>query len=292
MKEIITWLIHIEQMAHDFYKTTSVLFRNDEKLSTFLNQLSEDEAWHSQVMSDIDKYLQDNDEHTCFLTLGSGTKEQIESNFAKCWEMITSGNLTKEALSQCIAEVEFSEWNTVFLFVVNALKDRKKEFIRVAAKIQQHKNDIEKFLSPLPNNQQYLEIIRRLPPVWQPRILVVDDSAPIAELIRDMLSSEGIVELARNGTEGVKKTRDNYFDIIISAIDMHAMDGIEFYQEVARRYPNIGRRFIFHTGVSSSEYTGFFTENNLRYIIKPARMDKVKQTVADIIKNFKTSLKF
>lgn len=292
MKEIITWLIHIEQMAHDFYKAATALLPNEKELTIFLNRLSEDEAWHTKVMSSIDKYLQDNDEHTRFLTLDSDTQERIENNFAKCREMMASGNLTKESLAQCIAEIEFSEWNAIFLFVVNALKDRKKEFIYVAAKIQQHKNDIEKFLSTLPDNQQYLEIIRQLPPVWKPRILVVDDSAPIAELIRDMLSSEGTVELAKNGTEGVKKTRDNYFDVIISDIDMLAMDGIEFYQEVARQYPNIGRRFIFHTGVSSAEYTAFFTENNLRYIIKPARVDKIKQTVADIIKNFKTSLKF
>ena len=59
------------------------------------------------------------------------------------------------------------------------------------------------------------------------RILVVEDEPVIRELVRSMLSDEGVeVECASNGAEGLKLARTSRFDLILLDVVLPLMDGI------------------------------------------------------------------
>ena len=62
----------------------------------------------------------------------------------------------------------------------------------------------------------------------KPRILIVDDSNVIRSSVKRLLQplNSRIVE-ANNGQEGLKQALENNFDLIISDVDMPAMNGIE-----------------------------------------------------------------
>ena len=64
-----------------------------------------------------------------------------------------------------------------------------------------------------------------------PRILVVDDSAAIRELLRFVLEGEGyeVIEAA-DGAEGLQRYQAAPTDLVITDLKMPGMDGLELLQ--------------------------------------------------------------
>lgn len=284
MKEIIEYLLKIEKTAGDIYRDASVFFQHDKEFARFLSLLAEDEADHfDAIVSADESFVGNADKVPAFISLNSTTKQKIERPFIEAREKLLSGDLTKDAMISCIVEVEFSEWNHIFLYFVNMLRDSSWEFQRLAAVIQRHKERIEAYLESLPGGHKHLEKIRQLPGVWQQRILVIEDDAAIAALLSVILAREGIVERAENAEEGLRKMSKQYFDIIISDFDMPAVSRMELYEQAAKKDSSIRERFLLFTGHLTSENLAFFAKHSLRYMTKPAELNEIKMAVRDIM---------
>ncbi|MDZ4071762.1 MAG: sigma-54 dependent transcriptional regulator [Sediminibacterium sp.] len=66
-----------------------------------------------------------------------------------------------------------------------------------------------------------------------PTILIIDDERAIRNVLKDILSNEGLkVEEAADGEEGWKKFQAGSFDVVLCDIKMPKLDGIEFLQKV------------------------------------------------------------
>jgi CheY-like chemotaxis protein len=285
VREVIEYLLKIEKMAGDMYKDAAVFFEHDKEFARFLSLLAEDEASHFNAMAGAEKFFAGmTEEAHAVISLDRATKRKIERPFMEIGEKLVGGNLTKEAMISSIVTAEFSEWNHVFLYVVNTFRNSSLEFQRLAAKIHEHKKGIEIFLESLPDGQKHLEKIRRLPGTWRERILIVEDNPAIAELLSVLLAEEGMVETAENGQEGLRKTGEEYFDVIVSDVDMPIMSGIEFYEKAAKRDTSIGKRFLFFTGHPTPENIAFFTKYHLRYMTKPANIDEIRTTVREFMR--------
>ncbi len=64
-------------------------------------------------------------------------------------------------------------------------------------------------------------------------ILIVDDEAPIVELLVDIISEEGHTVLqAQNGMEGLTLARANQPDLVISDVMMPILDGYALLREL------------------------------------------------------------
>ncbi|GHS86969.1 hybrid sensor histidine kinase/response regulator [Campylobacterota bacterium] len=69
------------------------------------------------------------------------------------------------------------------------------------------------------------------------RILVVDDSAPIREIAKDILSNEGyIVDTADDGAEALTLLKDRRYDLVCTDINMPNMDGFELAQNIRENF--------------------------------------------------------
>lgn len=284
MKDIIEYLLKIEKTAGDIYRDASVFFRQDKEFARFLSLLAEDEADHFDAVFDATRGSVDNTgTEPAFIRLDADTIEKFERPFVEVREKLLSGDLTREAMIEFIVTVEFSEWNDIFLYFVNTLRDSSWDFQRLAAMVQRHKKRIEAFLEPLPDCQEHLEKIRRLPGVWQQKILIVEDDPAIAAFLSVLLEREGIVETAEDGEEGLRKTGEQYFDIIVSDVNMSPMSGIEFYREAVLQDNSIGERFLFFTGRPSPENVAFFETHNVRYMTKPADLSEINMAVRDVM---------
>ena len=81
------------------------------------------------------------------------------------------------------------------------------------------------------------------------RVLVVDDEAELAEVMRDMLESAGYeVAIAESGAVALELLATARFDAIVSDLRMPDMDGAALWREVSARHALVARSMLFVTG--------------------------------------------
>src|ERR1700675_2199600 len=70
----------------------------------------------------------------------------------------------------------------------------------------------------------------------RPRVLIVDDSSVMRKIVERSLRQAGLdlgeVVEAGNGIEALAAVREGAFDLILSDINMPAMDGLEFLRQL------------------------------------------------------------
>lgn len=283
MKDIVAWLIRMETAASAFYNAAAKLFRNEEKLSAFLSNLAKDEDWHKAVMGEAIERSPEA-KFAPPVILDEETALTLERLFTEGRENIAKGVFTKDELFACIIEAEFSEWNPLFVYTVNSLRENVEKYLDIGAKIQIHQKYINKFMEKTTDVSDilvHLEKFRRLPLVWRDRILVVDDEPFILKLLRALFETQWSVETATNGREALDKLSYSYFDVIVSDINMQPIDGIALYLEANKVWPKIGERFLFYSG-NTMQYAEFLNENNLSYMMKPATTKELTKKVLSI----------
>jgi two-component system cell cycle sensor histidine kinase/response regulator CckA len=79
-------------------------------------------------------------------------------------------------------------------------------------------------------------------------ILVVDDEPAVGKAIRRVLHDHDVTVVTR-ATDGLELVAaDQRFDLIITDLMMPEMSGMDFYDELARRFPDLAARVVFVTG--------------------------------------------
>lgn len=279
MKEIVTWLIKAESMAGEIYREAAQLFKTNPGLAAFLNREAKAEDCHRDTMAMAAEYIQKKNISVSEITLDDETKHKLEAPLYEIKKQLSYGTATEEEVLKWIAAVEFSEWNHIFLYIIDTLKNETVEFQYASAKIQEHLDRVKGFMASLPNCREYLDKIHDLKRIWDEKILVVDDSGPVRNLLKAIFEKESLVKTAADGKQALEKLAKQYYDIIISDIEMPVMDGIELYKKAEEMRPGIWNRFLFFSA-SPEPYDHFFRANNLRYLPKPSSLKDIRKTVA------------
>ena len=122
-------------------------------------------------------------------------------------------------------------------------------------------------------------------PAPRSRILVVEDEAPLAQLLAESLGADGHrVEVASNGVEALERIVLHRYDVIISDLKMPRLDGRQLFEEVTRLDPSLARRMIFSTGdVASRRTQDFFERTHAPLLVKPFDLREVHRTVAELL---------
>lgn len=290
MNDIIDWLINIEQLAGKTYTRASIFFSKDADLKTFLEKIAEDEAWHFHIMGSAAENLKKLPISDYAVSIDVETDKKIKILFQELSDKMDSGKLTKEELFDSVITAEFSEWNDLFVYVVNTLKNIITEFSYIASRIQIHKRSIELYFESRPESANKISSYKKLKPVWEEKILIIDDEDAISGFLEALLEEEGKVDKASNGLEALELVKKNYYKLIISDIDMPVMDGVSFYNEAVKIYSDINERIVFFTGGLSDERQNFFTDNNLNFMLKPSGISTIREKVLPILIN-KRSIK-
>ncbi|MFH1982903.1 MAG: response regulator [Pseudomonadota bacterium] len=288
MKDIVDWLTHIESMSARLYRQSADYFQ-DAALKEFLEHSADDEAVHYKIMVTAAETILVHPEIKSAITMDAETKRRIEAPFHANAERLKNNTLSRESLIDGLIETEFSEWNSIFLYVVNSLTRLRPEFKGSAAKIQHHLRHIEHFLGSDSYGKQKMFSLRDLQPVWNEKILVVEDDPAVLEILVTILSKEGVVDTAKNGEIGLEKIHKDYYRMIISDVGLPVMSGIEMFQAAAGEFPDLASRFLFLTGYPSRESVSFFNNNKLKYLVKPVSIYQITNTVLEMIHNIKAA---
>jgi len=115
------------------------------------------------------------------------------------------------------------------------------------------------------------------------KILLVIDEDSVAKLLKTILATEGEIEVARNGQEGLQLVKENYYDLIISAVEMPMVDGLKFFTEAKMLLPELNKKFLFFTGAPTPDRLSFFKDENVRFLVKPSSINEIRATVLSLL---------
>ena len=283
MKQTLIRLRNIEKLASDVYKAAALKFKEDEEFSPFLLEMAEDEAWHYHLIDSAAHYFSERNETPHLdINVDSNMTKALEVPIQNLFNKITHHSVTRQDVVDFIVKVESAELNDIFLYVLS-LANSCQTLEYAAASMQAHEKRIKKFLENLPSNIKIPEEFYKLPPIWNEKILIVEDGMAIRKLFALVLSDLGVIETADNGREAISKVRDHFFNVIVSDIGMLMMSGIEFYQKAIETDPYIGDRFLFCLGQITPEIETLCTQQNLTYLEKPIKLSDLKQAVKKIM---------
>ena len=119
----------------------------------------------------------------------------------------------------------------------------------------------------------------------RPAVLVVDDEIIIAQLVADMLGSEGYdVDIAPHGVAALESLAKRRYDLILSDLRMPQLDGIGLFRAVQERFPELLRRFVFITGTSEhNDYQEFIEELSVPVLTKPFDMAELQRLAREVL---------
>ncbi|MFH2092944.1 MAG: sigma-54 dependent transcriptional regulator [Pseudomonadota bacterium] len=111
------------------------------------------------------------------------------------------------------------------------------------------------------------------------KILVVDDDMAHANMLKTLITDWGYgVDLADDGTSGVKKVEDACFDMVLMDMKMVRMSGMEALQRIKRYNPSLP--VIIMTAYSSVQTAVKALKiGAYDYLTKPLDFDKLKLTI-------------
>ena len=283
MKKLIRWLREVEHLAYEVYSEAAGVYTDDPQFKVFLENIAEDEAWHYHVMGSAAEYFNSTPPPVSIISVDKETSDTVMKYFSDIREQLEKKTISKDELIEKIVKAELSEWNHIFLYVVNHLKEKNHEFIYPAARIQTHIKKIIRFLEKSDDHSSILKKLRELPPVWTENILIVDDQEMITTLIKSLLNQEGNIDVAGNGEEALNYIENKFYKLVISDINLPKMDGLSFYKNSVAKFPTLKKRFLFISGDLSPERKAFLNEHRLKYLPKPMKINVLREAAEEII---------
>ena len=126
------------------------------------------------------------------------------------------------------------------------------------------------------------------------KILVVDDSPPMRQLVLSMLRSFGYmnVQTANDGAQALRHTEGHAkLDMIICDIEMEPMSSIEFLRELRRDEENPSRTSAVIMLTGNNEMESIIAARNAgmdEYLVKPISPARLKKRIESVLSKNRT----
>jgi len=116
-------------------------------------------------------------------------------------------------------------------------------------------------------------------------ILIVEDEPAISEMCRRVLVGEGFsVTLASNGKVAMSALEKREYDLCLIDIRTPEMNGIELYEHLEKKYPEIVSKVVFTTGdVINGNIKTFLDRTSAPCLPKPFTPDMLKTIVRNTL---------
>jgi two-component system NtrC family sensor kinase len=124
-----------------------------------------------------------------------------------------------------------------------------------------------------------------VPPIGEPRILILDDEPSIGMLLDRWLRASGYEPtVATSGSEAVELVRRLPFDAVLCDHRMAGMAGTEVFDEIVAVRPELERRFVFMSGdVLNPELSAFVARRGVGLLAKPFDLETVRTTLEAVL---------
>jgi CheY-like chemotaxis protein len=285
LRETITWLIDIESSAAELYAEAAAAFREDEDFSRFLALMSAEEHEHIKLLQQARDTISDKEiKRACFY-FDDHFRKKIAAPFIRARHFLESGELTKATMIDILAEAEFSEWNELFLYILDTFKVFQEDVQKAVADIDQHRKHVQEFILSLADGDSLIQRVRRLSHTGSKRALIIEDNSAVARMLEALVADNVEVIIARDAQEGLSHIRQGYFDLIVSTIEMPEMHGIEMYKQALAMDPSLHLRFIFFTGTENPDFLDFIRDSKTLMLPKPSPVRLISEMMNEVLES-------
>ena len=120
------------------------------------------------------------------------------------------------------------------------------------------------------------------------RVLIVDDSSVMRKIVERSLRQAGLEPMtvleAGSGVEGLEVLSNQTVHLILSDINMPAMDGLEFLRQIRLQNLAAGVPVVMITTESSEEHVKQAIQAGARgYIRKPFTAEQMKERILPLV---------
>ena len=118
------------------------------------------------------------------------------------------------------------------------------------------------------------------------RALIIEDEPMIALVCMKTLVAEGFeVDIASNGQIAMEMADKKEYDLYFSDIRTPGMNGIDFFNYLKSKYPQLTDRVIFTTGdILNNKVTKFLEDSAVPFLPKPFTPDELRILVRKVSK--------
>jgi sigma-B regulation protein RsbU (phosphoserine phosphatase) len=118
------------------------------------------------------------------------------------------------------------------------------------------------------------------------KVLLVDDEAGFAELMRDLLTMDGYeVEIAHDGQEGIDKLKSFTPEVIISDIVMPRLSGFDMFRKIKTDPATSSIPFLFITGFQDDRVLQEARKIGVFGILrKPIDIEQIEARLKELLK--------
>jgi len=120
----------------------------------------------------------------------------------------------------------------------------------------------------------------------QLQVMLIDDDALVAKSIKRLFADEYEITTAHSAQEGLEllALRDPIFDIILSDLSMPNMDGMEFFYQIEKTFPELVDKIIFMSGgATTATQEQFLTKHSCRQLNKPFQPVELREMISAIL---------
>lgn len=284
LQEIAIWLRSVEDLACSVYSEAARSDAISSKLADFLRGVAEDEALHYHLMGSAAELIRSQAVALPSAVLvDSETKKRVEDPLRDLHARFQQGKLTERLVLEAIVASESSEWNDIFLYVINYCVELSCNFQYIAATIQTHEKRIEKFIEALDEHTDLAGKMSSLPGIWQNRLLVVEDEPAVRSLMVHALGKYGHVTAVENGEEALERIRESFYNVVVTDVDMPVRNGISLLREAIADNDFWRSHFIVCTGNPREEVLRVTNENGIPLVEKPMSIQQLWKTVEEVL---------
>jgi len=284
LQEVIAWLRSVEDLASSVYAEAAESGAASAELADFLKRLAADEVMHYHLMGSAAELMRSQGEvMPSAVLVDSAIKERVEKPLRNLHEQFQRHQLTERLVLEAMVASETSEWNDIFLYVINHCVEISRSFQYIAASIQAHEKRIEEFLAATDEHADLAGKLSSLPGIWQNRLLVVEDEAAARSLLVRALGRYGEVTAVEDGEAALDQIRKGFFNVVVTDVNMPVRDGISLLREAIHEDDAWRSHFIVCTGNATDEVREATEENGVPLLEKPMSIQQLRETVEKVL---------
>lgn len=284
LQEVIMWLRGIEDLACSIYSEVAESNALNSDVADFLRRLAKDEALHYHLMGSAAELLRSRGEPVpSSVLVDAEAKKRVEEPLRNLHAQLQHKQLTERTVMEALVASETSEWNGIFLYVINFCIELSPAFQHMAATIQAHEKLIEEYLVATGKHDDLSRKLSSLTEIWHNRLLVVEDDKAVRSFLVNALSRYGQVTAVEDGELALAKIRENFFNVVITDVDMPVRDGISLLQEAVLEDEFWRKHFIVCTGNPRDEVRKVTRNYGVTLLEKPMPLRSLKEAVEKVL---------